>query len=381
MTTRDKREDRQYMKQALELAAMARGRTSPNPMVGAVVVKDNNIVGTGYHQKAGTPHAEVHALKAAGKDARGATIYVTLEPCSHHGRTPPCVEAILRAGISRVVAAMTDPNPLVAGRGLEQLRQAGVEVISGVMEAEARQLNEKFLKYITTKRPFVLLKAAMTMDGKIATHTGDSRWVTGEEARGYVHQLRDEYDAIMVGIGTVLADDPALTTRRPGVEGRDPIRIILDSEGRLPLEARVLTQSSDAPTVVAVTDRAPLHKLGQLEAAGARILRIKKDPEGRVDLLDLMDQLGQREISSVMLEGGAVVNSAALAAGIVDKVAMFIAPKIVGGIDAASPVGGQGVELMNQALELLNPTVRQFGRDILIEGHIGEGAKLCLPEL
>lgn len=380
MISKTKLEDRRYMKLALELAAMARGRTSPNPMVGAVVVKDNNIIGKGYHKKAGTPHAEVHALKAAGADAKGATIYVTLEPCSHVGRTPPCVDAILKAGISRVVAAMTDPNPLVAGRGLEKLRQAGVEVVSGVLESEARHLNEKFLKFITTKRPFVLLKAAMTLDGKIATHTGDSRWVTGEQSRGYVHQLRDEYDAIMVGIGTVLADDPALTTRLADKTGQDPIRIIVDSEGRLPLDARVLTQTSDAPTVVAVTDRAPAYKLGKLEAAGARILHVNQDEQGRVDLNQLMEQLGQREISSIMLEGGAGINSAALAAGIVDKVAMFIAPKIVGGVDATSAVGGQGVEIMNQALELENPKVRQFGRDILIEGTIPEGAKLCLPE-
>ncbi len=374
-------EDKRFMRLALDLAAMGRGRTNPNPMVGAIVVKEGRIMGEGYHQKAGTPHAEVHALKAAGRDARGATIYVTLEPCSHHGRTPPCVDAILKAGIAKVVAAMTDPNPLVAGRGLEKLRRAGVEVVSGVMEAEARRLNEVFLKYITTRKPFVLIKAAMTLDGRIATRSGHSRWITGEQARSYVHQLRDEYDAILVGIGTVLADDPALTTRLVDKSGQDPVRVVVDSEGRLPLEARVLTQESNASTIVAVTRRAPEEKLAQLAAAGAKILVVNEDRLGMVDLNHLMDLLGQREIASVLVEGGAQINSAALAEGIVDKVAMFIAPKLIGGQQAPGPVGGAGVETMDRALRLEQVQVRQFGQDVLIEGYIPEGARLCLPEL
>lgn len=374
-------EDKRFMRLALDLAAMGRGRTNPNPMVGAIVVKEGRIVGEGYHQKAGTPHAEVHALKAAGLDAKGATIYVTLEPCSHHGRTPPCTEAILKAGITKVIAAMTDPNPLVAGRGLEKLRRAGVEVVVGLMETEARRLNEVFLSYITTRKPFVLMKSAMTLDGRIATRTGHSRWITGEKARTYVHQLRDEYDAILVGIGTVLADDPALTTRLVDKTGKDPVRIVVDSEGRLPLEARVLTQESDSPTIVAVTRRAPEEKLAQLQAAGAIILVVQEDKVGMVDLNHLMDLLGQQDIASVMVEGGAQINAAALAAGVVDKVAMFIAPKFIGGQQASGPVGGVGVETMEQALNLENIQIRQFGQDILIEGYIPKGAKLCLPEL
>lgn len=374
-------EDRRYMKKALELAALGRGRTSPNPMVGSVVVKGGSIIGEGYHHKVGGPHAEVHALKAAGRDAEGATLYVTLEPCSHHGRTPPCSEAIIKAGIARVVTAMPDPNPLVSGRGLAKLRRAGIEVSVGLMEKEARELNEVFLKYIVTKRPFLLLKAAMTLDGKIATHSGNSRWVTGEEARSYVHRLRDEYTAIMVGIGTVLADNPALTSRLPDNSGHDPIRIVVDSKGRLPLDARVLTQESNAQTIVAVTRQASREKLDKLEAAGAQILMVAEDSSGRVDLYHLMELLGQREISSILLEGGAEINSAALAAGIVDKVAMFIAPKLIGGREAVGPVGGAGVETMEQALQLDNIRLHQFGRDVLIEGSLPEGERLCLPGL
>ncbi|MFZ3170636.1 MAG: bifunctional diaminohydroxyphosphoribosylaminopyrimidine deaminase/5-amino-6-(5-phosphoribosylamino)uracil reductase RibD [Carboxydocellales bacterium] len=374
-------EDKRFMRLALELAAMGKGRTNPNPMVGAIVVKEGKIVGEGYHQKAGTPHAEVHALKAAGLDAKGATIYVTLEPCSHHGRTPPCTEAIIKAGITKVVAAMTDPNPLVAGRGLEKLRRAGLEVVLGVLETEARQLNEVFLSYITSRQPFVLMKSAMTLDGKISTRSGHSRWVTGQKARAYVHELRDEYDSILVGIGTVLADDPALTTRLEDKAGKDPVRIVVDSEGRLPLDAKVLTQKSDAPTIVAVTPRALEEKLAQLQAAGAEILVTREDSKGMVDLTHLMELLGQREIASVMVEGGAQINAAALTAGVVDKVAMFIAPKLIGGQQAPGPVGGIGIETMEEALSLENVRVRQLGQDILIEGYIPKGARLCLPEL
>ncbi|HEX3032920.1 MAG TPA: bifunctional diaminohydroxyphosphoribosylaminopyrimidine deaminase/5-amino-6-(5-phosphoribosylamino)uracil reductase RibD [Bacillota bacterium] len=380
MASKHRSEDNRYMRLALQLAAMGRGRTSPNPMVGAVVVKDNQIIGEGYHQKAGTPHAEVHALKAAGKEAKGATIYVTLEPCSHHGRTPPCADAIIKAGITKVVAAMTDPNPMVAGRGLKKLEQAGIEVVCGVLEKEARRLNEVFLKYIVTRRPFVLMKAAMTLDGKIATHNGDSRWVTGESARTYVHQLRDEYDAILVGIGTVLSDNPALTTRLVDRSGHDPVRIIVDSEGRLPLEAQVLTVKSDSPTVVAVTSRAQAEKLQLLEAAGAKILIVNQRPDGRVDLAHLMELLGQRNISSVLIEGGAQINAAALEAGIVDKVAMFIAPKIIGGENAPGPVGGSGISRMHDALPLEDVRIQHFGRDIMIEGNITEGARSCSQE-
>jgi diaminohydroxyphosphoribosylaminopyrimidine deaminase/5-amino-6-(5-phosphoribosylamino)uracil reductase len=359
--------DRYYMQMALELAAKARGRTSPNPLVGAVVVKDGKVIGSGYHLKAGTPHAEVHALNEAGEGARGATLYVTLEPCCHHGRTGPCSEAVIKAGISRVVLAMTDPNPLVAGGGVKRLREAGIEVTQGVMEAEARELNEIFIKYITTRRPFVLAKAAVSLDGKIATRSGKSRWITGPGARAYGHQLRDWYDAILVGIGTVLADDPSLTTRLPGGGGRDPVRIILDSQARTPLGARVLTQASAAPTIIAATAGAPPLRLEALRQAGAQTLVVNEGP--RVDLAELMRLLGEREITSVLIEGGAGVHGSAFAAGIVDKASWFIAPKIIGGRQAPGPVGDPGVDDPSGAAGLERLKVSRLGNDLCIEGY------------
>lgn len=360
--------DKSYMKLALKLAARARGRTSPNPMVGAVVVKDGNIVGRGFHQKAGTPHAEIHALKEAGPAARGSTLYVTLEPCCHYGRTGPCSEAIIQAGVARVVAAMADPNPLVAGSGLKRLEEAGVSVTRGVMEEEARQLNEVFLKYIATRFPFVVAKAAVSLDGKIATRSGKSRWITGPEARAYGHRLRDRYDAILVGIGTILADDPALTARLPGRRSRDPVRVVLDSRGRTPPEARVLNQQSEASTIIAVTKDAPAERIEALRGAGAEVLVVSEGP--RVNLLELMKLLGAREITSVLIEGGAGVHGSALEAGIVDKAAWFIAPKIIGGSEAPGPVGGFGVDDPAEAMELDRVKVRRLGKDFCLEGYL-----------
>jgi len=359
--------DRHYMQMALELAASARGRTSPNPMVGAVVIKDENVIGRGCHLRAGTPHAEVHALNEAGEEAKGATLYVTLEPCCHHGRTGPCAEAVIKAGISRVVVAMDDPNPLVAGGGIKRLREAGIEVTQGVLEEEARELNEVFIKYITTRRPFVVAKAAMSLDGKIATRSGKSRWITGSEARGYGHQMRDWYDAILVGIGTVLADDPSLTARLPGGRGRDPVRIILDSQARTPLEARVLTQQSEAPTIIAVTSGAPPGRLEALRQAGAEVLVVNSGL--RIELVEMMKTLGEKEITSVLIEGGAGVHGSAITAGIVDKAAWFIAPKIIGGREAPGPVGGQGVDDPSEAAELERLRVSRLGPDLYVEGY------------
>mgnify|MGYP000858717899 CR=1 FL=1 len=359
--------DKSYMKLALRLAARARGRTSPNPMVGAVVVKDGNIVGRGFHRKAGTPHAEILALKEAGAEARGATIYVTLEPCCHYGRTGPCCEAVIQAGIARVVVAMADPNPLVAGKGLKRLEEAGISVTLGVMEEEARRLNEVFLKYIATRLPFVVAKAAVSLDGKIATRSGQSRWITGPEARAYGHLLRDRYDAILVGIGTVLADDPALTTRLPGGGGRDPVRVVLDSRGRTPPGAKVLNQSSEAPTIIAVTKDAPFERIAALRGAGAEVLVVGEGP--RVDLPALMKLLAAREITSILIEGGAGVHGSALEAGIVDKAAWFIAPKIIGGSEAPGPVGGFGVDTPAEAPELERVKMRRLGKDFCLEGY------------
>ncbi len=360
--------DRHYMQMALEMAARARGRTSPNPLVGAVVVKENNVIGCGYHLKAGTPHAEVLALNEAGRDAEGATLYVTLEPCCHHGRTGPCTEALIKAGITRVVVAMADPNPLVSGKGIKRLIDAGVEVTTGVMEEESRELNEIFIKYITTGQPFVVAKAAISLDGKIATRSGKSKWITSPEARAYGHQLRDWYDTIMVGIGTVLSDDPSLTTRLTGREGRDPARIILDSRARTPLNAKLLTQKSEAPTIVAVTTTAPPTRLEALQQAGAEILLVNEGPE--IDLAKLMKILGEKEITSVLIEGGAAVHASALTAGLVDKTVWFIAPKSIGGREAPGPVGGLGVDDPSEALELERVRVIRLGPDLCIEGYI-----------
>jgi diaminohydroxyphosphoribosylaminopyrimidine deaminase / 5-amino-6-(5-phosphoribosylamino)uracil reductase len=364
--------DEQFMGEALALAAQARGRTSPNPMVGSVVVKDGRVVGRGYHVKAGAPHGEAAALGDAGAQAKGATLYVTLEPCCHYGRTPPCTKAIIAAGIRRVVAAMRDPNPLVSGQGLEELRQAGIEVKLPVLEAEAAALNEVFIKYITTKRPFVLLKVAASLDGKIATVTGESRWITNERSRLLVHQLRDQVDAIMVGINTVLRDDPLLTTRLPGGGGRDPIRIIVDSRLRLPCEARVLTASTTARTLVATTPEAPREKQFQLEAAGATILTVEGDGPG-VPLGALLDQLGAMQVTSVLLEGGGELHGSALRAGIVDKVLYFLAPKLIGGRVAPPAIGGDGFARLDEAVTLERMHVRQLDDDLLIEGYVRRG--------
>jgi len=360
--------DRHYMKTALELAARARGRTSPNPMVGAVVVKGGRIAGQGYHVRAGTPHAEVLALEEAGSEARGATLYVTLEPCCHHGRTGPCSEAVIAAGVAKVVVAMRDPNPLVSGGGIRRLREAGVEVVEGVMEEEARELNEVFVKYITTGKPFVVAKAAMSLDGKIATRSGKSKWITGPEARACGHRLRDWYDAILVGLGTVLADNPSLTTRLPAGGGRDPVRVILDSQARIPLNAAVLTQKSEAPTIIATTAGAPPDRLETLRRAGAEVLVVNKGP--RVELAELIKILGRREITSLLIEGGAEVHGSALAAKIVDKVVWFIAPKIIGGREAPGPVGGRGAADLSGAAELERVKVSRLGPDFCIEGYL-----------
>jgi diaminohydroxyphosphoribosylaminopyrimidine deaminase / 5-amino-6-(5-phosphoribosylamino)uracil reductase len=364
--------DEQFMREALALAAQARGRTSPNPMVGSVVVKDGRVIGRGYHVKAGAPHGEVMALDDAGVGAKGATLYITLEPCCHYGRTPPCTKAIIAAGIQRVVAAMRDPNPLVSGKGLDELRQAGIDVTLPVLEAEAAALNEVFIKYITTKRPFVLLKVAASLDGKIATVTGESRWITNERSRLLVHQLRDQLDAVMVGINTVLRDDPLLTTRLAGGGGRDPMRIILDSRLRIPCEARVLTASPTASTLIATTPEAPRKKRLQLEAAGARVLVIEGDGPG-VPLGLLMDQLGTVPVTSILLEGGGELHSSALRAGIVDKVLYFVAPKLIGGHSAPPAIGGEGFARLEEAVTLERMQVKQLEDDLLIEGYVRRG--------
>jgi diaminohydroxyphosphoribosylaminopyrimidine deaminase/5-amino-6-(5-phosphoribosylamino)uracil reductase len=357
-----------HMRSALRLAEKAGGRTSPNPMVGAVVVKSGKIIGRGYHRRAGEPHAEAIALKKAGAAAQGATLYVTLEPCSHSDkRTPPCAPLVIQSGVRRVVVAMIDPNPRVSGRGIKALRSAGIEVAIGVLEAEAKKMNEAFIKHITRGVPFATLKIAQTLDGKIATSSGASKWITGEQAREEAHRLRDSHDAILVGINTVLMDDPSLTTRIPG--GRDPVRVIVDSSLRIPRNAKVVTQSSPAKTMVATLAGAPKSKIKKLQDAGVEVLTVKS-AHGRVDLRDLMKKLAKRDIMSVLIEGGAEINASALNAGLVDKVVMFLAPLLMTGTDSLCSIGGSSPAKLSQALKLQEVTTQFVGKDLMVKGYI-----------
>ena len=360
------------MRRALALAARARGRTSPNPFVGAVIVQGGEVVGEGYHQAAGEAHAEVHAINHAGAAARGGTLYVTFEPCAHYGRTPPCTEAIIRSGIAQVFAAHVDPNPRVGGKGIRELEEAGVRVHVGLCEPEARRLNEIFIKYIRTNQPFVILKSAMSLDGKIATVTGESQWISSEASRLRGHEIRDAVDAILVGVNTVINDDPSLTTRLLGRDGKDPARVIVDSECRTPPRARVLNPDSDGYAIVATTRRASEERIARLEAMGAKVLLVEEE-ENRVCLSSLVQVLGCQGITSVLIEGGAEVNASALKAGIVDKVMFFIAPKIIGGTDAPSPIGGEGIQRLAEAHELHDVAIKSINGDILIEGYLGTG--------
>ncbi len=356
------------MQMALELAAQGRGLTSPNPMVGAVVVNGGEVVGQGYHQAAGGPHAEVHALDAAGVRARGGTLYVNLEPCNHTGRTPPCTLKILAAGIRRVVVGMRDPNPGVVGGGAEFLASQGIDVCVGVCAAAAAALNEVFVKFIQTRRPFVIAKCAATLDGRIATRTGDSRWVTGTEARAFVHELRQAVDAILVGVGTVVADDPQLTTRRKIGASRDPVRVILDTRLRLPATARVVRHRSAADTLVVTGPEAAAEAKRRIAGPGVEILAADTQA-GRIDLARLMARLGERGITSVLIEGGSRVLGSAFRGGIVDKAFFFIAPLITGGDDGIPICRGEGVDRMQDCLRLTRIQTRRFGDDLLIEGY------------
>ena len=359
-------DDIKFMRRALELAQMAECDTSPNPMVGAVIVDgDGNIAGEGYHHKAGQPHAEINALAAAGDKAKGATVYVTLEPCSHYGRTGPCCEALIKAGVKRVVSAVTDPNPLVAGRGLNRLREAGIEVTEHVCEDEAKKLNEKFFFWITHKRPFVSLKYAMTLDGRLAAAGGDSKWITGTEARTYAHYLRKTHDAVLVGKNTVLQDDCELTTRM--VEGKNPIRIVLDSNAVIPLNAKIL--NGEAKTIIAVSEAAPQDKLDELQKlTNVEVLKLPQR-NGHLDLQALLEKLAVMEITSVLVEGGSEVHGAFIDTGLAERVYAFIAPKIIGGKEAIGPVGGIGSTDMGKALKLNAVEYKQLGTDFLITGR------------
>ncbi len=358
-----------YMRRVFTLAGCARGRTRPNPLVGAVVVKEDRIVGEGYHARAGAAHAEVAALREAGEEARGATLYVNLEPCCHYGRTPPCTETILQSGIAEVYVAIADPNPHVGGKGIHQLREAGVRVTVGLLAEEATHLNEYFLKYIQTGRPFVLLKMAMSLDGKIATRTRESQWITGEEARHRVQELRNEVDAVLVGIGTILADDPLLTVRLPGREDRQPLRVVVDSAARLPLSARLIASSTPGQTLLFTSTAAPQERVHALCARGVEVMTLEGEA-ARVPLGAVMDALGKREITSVMIEGGAEVAASAVHDGVVDKVLFFVAPLVIGGRDAPSPLGGRGVASLRQAAHVRHLEIEHLGPDLLISGYL-----------
>ncbi|NLC12277.1 MAG: bifunctional diaminohydroxyphosphoribosylaminopyrimidine deaminase/5-amino-6-(5-phosphoribosylamino)uracil reductase RibD [Firmicutes bacterium] len=360
--------EERYMWMALDLARRGQGRTSPNPVVGAVLVKDGEVVGTGYHQNAGGPHAEIFALEEAGNRARGATLYVNLEPCVHYGKTPPCVDAIIKAGVKKVVIATEDPNPEVRGKGIKKLRENGIRVKTGVLEEKALRLNEVFFKYIQTGMPFITVKAAMTLDGKIATSTGESRWITGEKARKYVHKLRYYADGIVVGIRTVLADDPLLTVRLEGYERKGPKRIVVDSKASLPLNARVITASDPTDTILATTEKAPLEKRKALAEKGVEVL-VLPEKNDRVDLKALMKALGERKMSNILVEGGGTLNYALLEENLVDKLYIFIAPLLIGGAKAQTPLAGEGIKSIKDARIVREIELKQFDGDLLLIGY------------
>ncbi|MFB6290552.1 MAG: bifunctional diaminohydroxyphosphoribosylaminopyrimidine deaminase/5-amino-6-(5-phosphoribosylamino)uracil reductase RibD [Candidatus Bipolaricaulia bacterium] len=358
--------ERAFMKKALNLARRGGGYVNPNPQVGAVVVRDGEIVGEGYHEKFGGPHAEVNALEEAGEAARGATLYVTLEPCVHYGKTPPCTEKIVGAELARVLVAMEDPNPKVSGKGVKRLREEGLEVSLGLMEREARKLNEIYLHYVRTGRPFVLLKLAMTLDGKIATRTGDSRWVSSEPARELVHELRARYSSIGVGVNTVISDDPRLNVRK--AKGPDGARFVFDSTGRTPTGSSILSLSSSAPTVIVTGKDLPGTKIKEFENQGAKIWQVEKKEE-RLDLSELLERMGDRGYDSFLVEGGGEVAWSLLDENLVDKVRFFYSPKIVGGREAIPAIGGEGRATMRDGIEIEELKIERIGDDLSLVGY------------
>jgi diaminohydroxyphosphoribosylaminopyrimidine deaminase/5-amino-6-(5-phosphoribosylamino)uracil reductase len=367
------KEDERFMGLALRLAARGIGHTSPNPVVGAVVVKGDQVVGRGYHRKAGTPHAEIHALEDAGGQAQSATLYVTLEPCNHHGRTPPCTEVIVRSGVRRVVVGCSDPNPRVVGGGIEYLRNQGIRVDAGILEERCLRLNEPFIKHVTTGLPMVIAKMAASLDGKIATHLGDSRWISNERSRRFVHKLRHSVDAILVGVGTVVADNPNLTARITGKKSNNPLRIILDTHLRTPVDSLVVSNIEESPTIIATGPKSFKKRREVLEGKGVEVLSLPL-VRGRVSLPELLKNLGMREITSLLVEGGAEVHGGFFYDNLVDKVYLFFAPKIIGGSRAVPMVGGAGVARVAEAAPLTNLRIRRFDDDIMIQGYMKDSA-------
>jgi len=359
--------DEAYMERALALAERGRGRVCPNPMVGVVLVRDGRIVGEGWHEGPGTAHAEVRALDAAEDSARGATLYTTLEPCDHDGRTPPCTDAIASAGVGRVVAAIRDPNPMVDGRGLARLERAGIEIRTGPLESEVSRQLEAYVHHVRTGRPFVTVKMAASLDGKVAARDGTSRWITGEEARADVHRLRAASDAIVVGAGTALADDPALTVRDPSYRGAQPLRVLTDATGRVPATGDLFDGS--APTLVATSEEAPGDRRQEWRAAGAETLVLETDGAG-VRLDALLEHLGKREVQAVLVEGGPTLAWSAIRDGLVDKVVVYLAPILIGGRDAPGILEGEGFAPIADAPSLDVLDVGPIGRDLRVEAYV-----------
>ncbi len=359
-----------YMKRALELARKGKGFVNPNPQVGAVIVKDDEIIGQGYHKAYGENHAEVNAIRSS-KSCVGATIYVNLEPCCHFGKTPPCTSAIIDAGIKKVVIAMLDPNPIVAGKGVEILRNHGIEVIVGVLEDEAKLLNEIFINWINKKSPFVIMKTAMTLDGKIASHTGDSKWISNENSRRFVHQIRNRVMGIIVGINTVILDNPSLTTRLEG-KSKDPDRIIIDTECRTPLDSKVVNNISKAKTYICVGEGACKERIRKLEDRGCIVLTLEKE-NGRVSISEVIKYFSEKGFDSLLLEGGGTLNFSFLEKKYVSKIMSFIAPKLIGGVDSKTPISGVGIKKMSDAVSIYDITVQSIDDDILVQGYLERG--------
>jgi diaminohydroxyphosphoribosylaminopyrimidine deaminase/5-amino-6-(5-phosphoribosylamino)uracil reductase len=363
-----KLEDEQYMRIVLKLAKKGEGLVSPNPMVGALIVKDGRIIGKGYHRRAGLPHAEIVAMKSANEDLKGSTLYVNLEPCVHHGRTPPCVPEIVKAGIKKVVVSILDPNPEVNGKGIEALRKAGISIKIGVLAEEAKKLNEVFLLNMQKRRPFFIMKAASSLDGKIATRTCDSKWISGEQSRRYVDKMRERVDGVIIGINTVIVDNPMLVPRvkRPR---KIPVRIILDTKLRIPISSNLVATAKEFRTLVFAAEYRQ-EKEARLASMGVEIVKVKKDDSGRISLKDVAHELFKREIMSVLVEGGGEIHSSFLREGMVDKFLLFYSPIFIGGKNALSIIGGKGVEFLKDAHRLKIDRLRKIDGDILIEGYV-----------
>lgn len=357
--------EEQFMKRAIRLARKGIGYTNPNPVVGAVIVKGGRVIGEGFHEAYGGLHAERNAFKNCTEDPQGADLYVTLEPCCHYGKTPPCTEAIMEQGISKVYVGNMDPNPKVAGKGVQILREHGIQVETGIMEEECRKLNEIFFHYISHETPYVALKYAMTLDGKIAVKTGESKWITGQEAREHVHTLRHKYAAILAGIGTVLCDDPMLNARVRG--GNNPVRVICDSRLRIPLSSKIVQSAKVIPTIVAACERTK--KAEKLEELGCRVL-ICPEKKGQLDLMELFRALRKEKIDSVLVEGGADINDSVIRTGAVKKIYTYVAPKLFGGKQSRSPVEGEGIERISDAVMLDGPEITKIGEDLLLEYEV-----------